>query len=132
MAKRPYFRTRFGKKRFSDFETLFKSERQNYYRIIAWIWDKLSWKNSVLVRSEILGLFVNTLTAEYRYFCRNIKNFPQKIQTHLSQKRKAFSGFFIAVLKCTSSYEHFERKDEPSSLSIREIIDSEGSGYLNV
>ena len=61
-----------------------------------------------------------------------MQNFPQQIQTHLSQKRKAFPGFFIEFLKCTSSLQHFKRKDQPSSLSIEEIIDSTGSGYLIV
>ena len=32
----------------------------------------------------------------------------------------------------TSSLEHFEKKYEPSSLSIPEVIDSKRSGYLNV
>ena len=31
-----------------------------------------------------------------------------------------------------SSLEHFEKKDEPSSLSIPEIIDPKRSGYANV
>ena len=61
-----------------------------------------------------------------------MKNFAQQIQTQLSQKQKAFSAFFMAFQKCTSSSEHFEKNDEASSLSILEIIDSKGSGYLNV
>ena len=61
-----------------------------------------------------------------------MKNFPQELQAQLSQKRKSFSGVFVAFLKCTSSLEHFEKKNEPSSLGIPEIIDSTGSGYLNV
>ena len=100
--------------------------------MFPWIWDKLSWKKSVLLRPEILGLFVNPLTAEYQYSRRNMMNFQQQLQTQLSQKRKAFSRFFITFLKCKSSLEHFEKKDEPSSLSIPEIIDSTGSSYLNV
>ena len=66
------------------------------------------------------------------YSRRNMLNFPQQLETQLSQKQKAFSGFFNAFLKCTSSLEHFETKAERSSLSIPEIIDSTGSGYLNV
>ena len=61
-----------------------------------------------------------------------MQNFPQQIQTQLSQKWKDFPGFFIEFLKCTSSLQNFKRKDQPSSLSIEEIIDSTGSGYLNV
>ena len=96
------------------------------------MWDKLRWKKSVLVRFGILGLFVNTLTAEYNYSRRDIQNFPPQFQTLLSEKRKGFYGFSIAFLKCTSSLEHFQTKDEPSSSSTPEIIDSKQSGYLNV
>ena len=86
----------------------------------------------VLVRSEILGLFFHTSTTEYMYSPRNMQNFLQQLQAQLSRKRKAFTGFFIAFLKCTSSLEHYEKKDESSSLSIPEVIDCTGSGYLNV
>ena len=86
---------------------------------------------SALVRSKILGLFVNTLTAEYTYSRRNIRIFMQKVQTLLSLKQKTFSGFFIAFRKSTWNGEHFEKKGESSSLSISEIIDSKGGGYLS-
>ena len=93
--------------------------------------DKLSWKKSALVRSKILGLFVNTLTAEYMYSRRNMQTFTQQVQTWLSLKQKTLSGFFIAFLKSTWNGEHFEKKKEFSSLSISEIIDSKGGGYLS-
>ena len=76
MSKRPYFRTRFGKQRVSGFERLLKSARHHYYQMFPWIWDKLSSEKSFLVRSEILGLFLNTLTAEYKYSRWNMQNFP--------------------------------------------------------
>ena len=96
-----------------------------------WIWDKLSWKKSALVRSKILGLFVNFLTAEYTYCRRNMQTFLQQVQTSLSLKQKTFSGFFIALLKSTWNGEHFQKKEESSSLTISEIIDSKRSGYLS-
>ena len=80
----------------------------------------------------MLGLFVNTLTAEYMHSSRNMQNLPQQPQTQLYQKEKDFVWFLIAFLTCSSSLEHFEEKDEPSSLSIPEINDSKWSGYLNV
>ena len=60
-----------------------------------------------------------------------MQNFPQQLQTPISQKQKMFSGFFIAYLACTSNLEHFEKKDELHSLVISEIIDSKRVGYLN-
>ena len=86
---------------------------------------------SALVRSKILGLFVNTLTAEYMCSARNMQTFKQQVQTALSLKQKTFSGFFNAFLKSTWNGEHFQKKGESSSLSISEIIDSKWGGYLS-
>ena len=87
---------------------------------------------SALVWSEILRLFVNTLTADNKYSRCNVHNFAQKGQTPLSQKQKTFCGFFIGFLKCAWKLEHFEKKDEYPSLIISEIMESERYGYLNV
>ena len=46
----------------------------------------LSWKKSALVWSEILTLFVNTLTAHNKYSRCNVHNFAQQVKTPLSEK----------------------------------------------
>ena len=61
-----------------------------------------------------------------------MQNFPEQFQTPLSQKQRTFSGFFIAFLKYAWNLEHFQKKDEYSSLIISEIIDAERRGYLNL
>ena len=61
-----------------------------------------------------------------------MQNFPQQRRTPISEKEKKFSGFFIAFLECTSTLEHFEKKDEYNNLNISETFDSERVGYLNV
>ena len=156
LSKRPYFRTSFGKQRVSGFETQLKSAPHHYYRMFPRIWHKLSWKRSILVRFEILRLFLNTLTAEYMHSSRNMQNSPQHLWTQLSKKRKAFPRFFIAfqnaefpaktsnavieetksfflIFYCVSEmyikFRTFWEKDQASSLSISEIINSTGSGY---
>ena len=92
----------------------------------------MSRKKSTSVWCEILRLFVNALTADNKYSDSNMQNFPQQFQTPLSQKQKILFGFFIAFLKCAWNLEHFQKKDEYSSLIISEIIDAERRGYLNV
>ena len=77
-------------------------------------------------------MFVSTVTADERNIRCNMQNFPQQLQTPISQKQKMFSGFFIAYPEYASNLEHFEKKDEHPSLVISEIIDSERVGYLNV
>ena len=91
----------------------------------------MSWKKSALVRSKILGLFVNTLTAEYTYSGRNMQTLTKQVQTPLSLKQKTFWGFFIAFLRSTWNGEHFQKKGESSSLSIFEFIDSKRGVYLS-
>ena len=81
---------------------------------------------------EILRPFVNGLTADDKYSGNNMKNLQQQIHTPLSPKQKTFSQFFIAFLKCAWKLEHFQKKDEYTSLIISEIIEAERRGYLNV
>ena len=68
-------------------------------------------EKSALVRSKILGLFDNTLTAEYTYSRRNMETLTQQVQTPLSLKQKTFFGFFVAFLKSTWNGERFEKKE---------------------
>ena len=131
-SKRSFFRTPFGNERDNAFQTLLKSARHHCYALFSSIRGKLSWKKSALVWSEILRLFVNTLTADDMSSRRNVENFRQQFQTPLSQKQNTFSRFFIAFLKCAQNLEHFQKKDEYPSLIISQIIDAEGRAYLNV
>ena len=65
------------------------------------------------------------------YSGRNMQTLSEQVQTPLSLKKKTFPEFFIAFLKSTWNGEHFQKKGESSSLSISEIIDSKGGGYLS-
>ena len=109
-----------------------KSARHHYYPLLSSIRGKLSYKKWPSVWCEILRLFLNALTADDKFSDSYMQNFPQQLQTPLSQKQKTFSWFFIAFLKCAWNLEHFQKKDEYPSLIISEIIDAEKRGYLNV
>ena len=65
---------------------------------------------SLLVISEILVLFVNTLAADHKYFLCNRVNLQQSNQTQLSKKQKALCEIFALFLKSTSNFEHFLKK----------------------
>ena len=67
-----------------------------------------------------------------KYSGSNMQDLRQQFQTSWSRKQTIFSGVFIAFLKCALNLEHFQKKDEYSSLIISEIIDAERRGYLNV
>ena len=87
---------------------------------------------SALVTSEILRLFVNTLTPDDKYSHRYMQIFWQQPETPLSQKGKSFFWFFISFLKCALYLDHSEKKEEYDSLIITEIIESERDVYLSL
>ena len=64
----------------------------------------------MLVLRKILGLFVNTLSEDDRYFLLYKDNLLQPIQILLSQKQKTFSRFFSPFLKSTLNSEHLQKK----------------------
>ena len=72
----------------------------------------------ILVRSELLGQFLNTLTSDYKYSPQNLENLWKQVPRQISQKMQTFSGFFVAFLKSTLNLEYFEQKDQSYSLSI--------------
>ena len=131
-CRRSCFRTPFGNQRVNGFQTPLKVATHHYYLFSPWISGQLSWKKTALLWLKILRLFVNALTGDEKYSCRNMQNFLQQFQTLLFQKRKTFSGYFIPFLKCAWNLEHFEQNNECSSLIISEIIASERGCYWNV
>ena len=80
----------------------------------------LTSKRSLLVISEILWLFINTLTADEKYSLRNRENLLQLIQMILSEKQKSFNQFLAAFLKFTSN---IYMKDVVSLMSKHPVLE---------
>ena len=57
----------FGRQHVNGSKTLLRSARNQFFTTLPIIRDIGSTKRLVLVRSELLGQFVNTLTADYKY-----------------------------------------------------------------
>ena len=123
---------RFGSQHVNGSQTLLGSARNHFHTTIPLIWGRKSRKRLVLVRSEVLGQFVNTMTAVYNYFRENLENLWQQVQTQVSLKPKTFSRLFIGSMKSTLNLEYFEKKHQSHSLKITEINNCKTSSYLRV
>ena len=117
----------FGSQHVNGSQTLLRSARNHFHTIIELTSDTTSRKRLNLVRTEVLGQFVNTMTAVY-----NLENLTQQVLTQISLKPKSFSWFFIALMKVTLNLEYFEKKDQSHHLSITEINSCKTSSYLSV
>ena len=68
------------------------------------------------VKSKLLGLFFNPLTADHMYAAHNWEKIPQQVQTQLPSKPKTVSQIFISFWKYTWNFAHLEKKGSAYSL----------------
>ena len=65
------------------------------------------WNISPSLLGEILGIFLNTLSADGKYPIEDWENLPFPIQMQLSEKRKTFSQFLVPFMEFASNFKHF-------------------------
>ena len=73
-------------------------------------------------------MFRNTLTVNDKYPVPDCENLSSVIQTVLSLIPKTFSDSFFLFLESTSSFKHFENKDDYHSYFITEFTGCERLG----
>ena len=108
------FRTPFTSKGVQGSEALLEPVLKHFHPNFPLLSDNLSWNISTLARSEILGLFGNTLTVDQRYSRHRWEKLPEQVQRLLSQKRRTFSFIFITFSESIQNFAHFEMKRSAS------------------
>ena len=61
------------------------------------------------MRSEILGLPFNTLTANYERSRNNTGNLSPPLRIHLCGIQETLSSYFIAIFESALNFQHFEK-----------------------
>ena len=112
LSKNRRFRACFDSQHVKAFQILAKTPWQVFYLDFLSFSGNLISKLSSLVLDEILGVFVNTLTADDKYPVQDYVNLQIRIQMHLCGKRKTFCRFFVAIVESTSTFKHFKRKED--------------------
>ena len=77
-------KTSFDSQPLKPFQTLVKSSWEHLYHIFSSLWGEMIWKISPSMKFEIIVLFANTWTADYKYPVRDCENLPFPIQIQLS------------------------------------------------
>ena len=121
-------RTSFRSQSVNGSQTLMKPARQDLYTKFLLISKKWSWKRSVLVRSEILGLFLTRWRSITCFLVRIEINSDNKLKHNYLQNQKHFLAYF-AFLNSTSNLVHFQKTFQFHGLNIFEVIDSKRCGY---
>ena len=63
------------------------------------------------MKFEIIGVFVNTLTADEKHPVPECENLQFLIQMQLSEKHKDFSQFFFPLMESESSFKQVFKKE---------------------
>ena len=83
LSKKRCFRTFFESQHVKSCQTLVKSALAHFYYIFSSFWRKMTRKISLSFKFEIVGVFVNTFTSDYKYPVPDSKNFQVAIQIQL-------------------------------------------------
>ena len=124
MSKKSCFRGLLDKPHGKPAKPLSKSAWEHLYHIHWSLPSKLSWKKSLFLTCEILGLLANTLATNEKYPVLNRDNLTITIQMQLSEKQTIFARLFAAFLKCSRNFERSGKKDDPHSFCIFKVTDS--------
>ena len=122
MYKRSCFWKLFACELVHDSLKLLKSAQKYFYYTFSSVWGNLREKKVFLGRSEILGLLVRTLTAEYEYPRSNTDKLPLSVQMQLPQKLETISAFFIAFLESALNFQHFQQKMSRMAEGLLELL----------
>ena len=114
MSKESHSRGLFNNQHCRLAETQLKSKRKHLYHNYWTLWAQFSCKKSLWVICNILGLFVNPLSADDKYSLVNRDNLFQNLERQLSRERETFCPFFVAFSKYRLNFEHFQKKSWPS------------------
>ena len=120
MFKKPRFRTSFDGQHANASQTLLKSARKHYYHIFLSLWVKWSWKMSLLVILEILGLFVSTLTG---VLFGIVRSDHKQFKRNFIRNTKLNFWIFYTISEIYFNFPTFQKKEEPQSQCIPEIMD---------
>ena len=82
---------------------LFIMRDMSFYHVFSSLWWELISKKCSLVKFEILGVFVSTVTVDDKDPLPDFENLRLQIQMQLSLKRKPFFLFFIQFLESISN-----------------------------
>ena len=77
-------KTSFDSQHVKRFQTLVKSSWEHFYHIFSSLWGEVIWKISTWLKFDIIGLFANRWTADYKYPVPDCENLPFPIPIQLS------------------------------------------------
>ena len=107
-------KTFFDRQHVKRFQTLVKSSWEHFYHIFPSLLEEMILKTSPWLKFGIIGLFVNTWAADYKYSVPHYENLPFPIQIQLSEKQKNIFAVFYSIYGISIKFRTFSKKRRSS------------------
>ena len=104
-------KTSFDSQHVKRFQTLVKSSWEHFYHIFSSLWGEMTWKISSWLKFDIIGLFGNTWSADYKYPVPDCESLPFPIRVQLSEKEKTSSWIFVPFMESSANFIYFQKKE---------------------
>ena len=99
MSKKSSFRQPIDEQHGKRAQALSNSALHHLYQIHRSLPSQFSWRNSVLLTCQILGLLLNTFAADEKYTVLNRDNLTIPNQMQSSHKREFFFSIFCCIFE---------------------------------
>ena len=77
-------KTSFDSQNGKPFQPLVQSSWEHFYHIFSFLWGEMIWKISPWLKFQIIGLFANRWTADYKYPFTDCENLKFRFQIQIS------------------------------------------------
>ena len=109
VSKKSRFRTSFDSQLAKVSQTLVKSAWEHFDHLFWWAWRGMSWKTSPLLMFLMIGVFVNTLTPDYKFWivpiCRSL------FKCSCVKNEKLFLNFLFHLWNLHQIFNIFKEKN---------------------
>ena len=100
----------FDSQHIKRFQTLVKSLWKHFYHISSSLWGEIIWKTSPWLKFRIIGLFVNTWTADYKYPFRIVRICRSLFKSSYLKNKNHFPGFLFHLWNLHQISNIFKKK----------------------
>ena len=126
-------KTSFDSQHVKRLETRAKSSLGIFYHNFSSLWGEMTWKICPWLKFEIIGLFVNTWTADYNYPVPVCENFTVSYSNPVILKKKNIFWVFYSIYGISINFWTFSKKKEDRhSQCISEISDGPRLGHATI
>ena len=115
LSKKRLFRTSFDSQHVKGSQTLVKKTWKDFYHIFSSLWEEMIWKISPLLNFEIIGVFANTSTVDYKYAVRDCGIYRSLFKCSHLKNKNFFLSFFVPFTESTSNFEQVQKKEDRHS-----------------